>query len=168
MRSEALTPTFFVREQSLRGLFPVVLLWTSFLPLIAVNAGLLSVNPYPEGAALHQFFERAVFWLPFLVPLAAAVWVLNRWRGLLRVPSSVPLAMTLWRLVVHGLAWFLLLLALSLAAMFLDYEPAQDHQGQYLPWAIAAALLYASVPAPLGALFTAWWSLRRREEEERS
>jgi hypothetical protein len=151
----------FLRQQILRLLFPVVLAWTSFVPLMAVNAGLLSMNPYPEGGAMHHLFEQAAFWLPFLLPLAAAVWMLYRWRGLLRVPSSVPLSTTLWRLVIHGLAWFLLLLAVSLAGMYLDYDPAQDHQGQYWLWAGAAALLYASVPAPLGVLFTAWRSLRR-------
>lgn len=151
----------FVREQTLRGLFPGVLAWTAFVPLMVVNAGLLSMNPYPEGGTLHDLFEQAAFWLPLVLPLAAAVWMLYRWRDLLRVPSSVPLLMTLWRLAVHGLAWFLLLLAVSLASIYLDYDPAQDHQGQYWPWAIAATLLYASVPAPLGAIFTAWRSLRR-------
>jgi hypothetical protein len=151
----------FVREQTLRGLFPAALAWTSFVPLMLVNAGLLSMNPYPEGEALHRLFEHAAFWLPFLLLMAAAIWMLYRWRGLLRVPSSVPLFSTLWQLTVHGIAWFLLLLAVLLATMYLDYDPAQDPQGQYWPWALAAALLYASVPAPLGAIFTAWRSLRR-------
>lgn len=151
----------FVREQTLRGLFPVALAWTLFVPLILVNEGLLSMNPYPEGGTLHHLFEQAAFWLPFLLPLVAAIWMLYRWRGLLRVSSSVPLSSTLWQLTAHGMAWFLLLFAVSLAAMYLDYDPAQDHQGQYWPWALATALLYASVPAPLGAIFSAWRSLRR-------
>lgn len=151
----------FVREQALRGLFPGVLAWTAFVPLMVVNAGLLSMNPYPEGGTLHHLFEQAAFWLPLVLPLAAAVWMLHRWRGLLRVPSSVPLSTTLWRLAVHGLAWLFLVIIVSLASMYLGYDPAQNHQGQYWPWALAAALLYASVPAPLGAIFTAWRSLRR-------
>lgn len=151
----------FVREQILRGLFPLVLAWTAFVPLMMVNAGLLSMNPYPEGGARHQLFEQAAFCLPLVLPLAVAAWMLYKWRDLLRVPSLVPLFTTLWRLAAHGLAWFFLLLAVSLAGMYLDYDPAQDPQGQYWPWAIAAALLYASVPAPMGAIFTAWRSLRR-------
>lgn len=151
----------FVREQILRGLFPLVLAWTAFVPLMMVNAGLLLMNFYPEGGARHQLFEQVVFWLPLMLPLAAAAWILHKWRNLLRVPSSVPLFTTLWRFVVHGLACFFLLFAVSLAGMYLDYDPAQDHQGQYWPWAIAAALLYAAIPAPMGAMITAWRSLRR-------
>ncbi|MBM4118087.1 hypothetical protein FJ251_10185 [bacterium] len=151
-----------MREQTLRGLFPWALAWTAFVPLMVVNASLLSMNPYPEGGTLHHLFEQAALWLPLVLLVAVAVWMLHRWRGLLRVSSSVPLSTTLWRLAIHGLAWFFLLLAGSLATMYLDYDPAQDHQGQYWPWALAAALLYATVPAPLGTLFTAWWSLRRK------
>lgn len=66
------------------------------------------------------------------------------------------------RLAVHGVVWLVLLLVVLLAIMYLDYDPAQDHQGQYWPWAVAATLLYASVAAPLGSAFTAWWSLRRK------
>lgn len=156
----------FLREQILRGLFPVALAWASFAPLIPVNAGLLSLNPYPEGGTLHHLFEQAAFWLPPLLPLGVAVWMLRRWPGLLRLSPSVPAVTAVLRLAVHGMAWLVLLLIVLLAIMYLDYDPAQDHQGQYWPWAVAAALLYASVAAPLGAVFTAWWSLRRKRGEQ--
>ena len=153
----------FLREQILRGLFPVALAWASFVPLIQVYDGVLSLNPYPEGVTLHHLVEQAASSLPLLLPLAVAVWMLRRWPGLLRLPPTVPVVMALLRLAIHGVTWFALLLVVSLAIMYLDYEPAQDPQGQYWPWAGVAALLYAAVPAPLGAVFTAWRSLRRKE-----
>lgn len=71
----------FPREQILRGLFPVALAWACLAPLIPVNAGLLSLNPYPEGRTLHHLFEQAAFWLPLLLVLAVAAWMLRRWLG---------------------------------------------------------------------------------------
>jgi hypothetical protein len=151
-----------LREQILRGLFSAALAWACFAPLISVNADLLSLNPYLEGTTLHHLFEQAAFWLSLLLPLAVAVWMLRRWPGLLRLSPSAQVVTAVLRLVVHGVAWLVILLVVLLAIMYLDYDPAQDHQGQYWPWAVAAALLYASVAAPLGAVFTAWWSLRRK------
>lgn len=158
----------WLREQLLRLLFPLTLVWF-FLEMFAGEIDkLFGLVLIPEEHRLHNIIEViiAVTVPVILIGIFGAIStsLYRRWHGFMLVPQSISLSFLIIRLLVYAPLLFVLLTVSSFVGWWLlVVMPFEDPKHtQYGLSAAFAAIFYPSILTPVITVIVVWLSSLRK------
>ncbi len=160
----------WLREQLLRLLFPLTLVWL-FLGMFSLEIDkLFGLILIPEGHRLHNIIEVII---AVIVPVilivifgAISLSLYRRWHGFMLVPQSISLSFLIIRLFIYAPLLFVLLAVISFVGWWLlVVMPFEDPKHtQYGLSAVFASVIYPSILAPAVTVIIVWLSAIRRQK----